>query len=101
MPKSRKEANLKWQEFGIEPRHLHLGLAMDGVNRFGHRSTSWSMWPVVVIIYNIPPWLNIKKGHIMLALIGLGMARYMIHSLGPLTGTRLGWLQKAMLRKGV
>ena len=30
------------------------------------------MWPVVLINYNIPPWLSIKKGHLILSLLILG-----------------------------
>ena len=58
-----------WPEFKKEPRHLRLGLAMDGVNPFGLRSTTWSTWPVVLVNYNIPPWLTIKKGHLFLSLL--------------------------------
>ena len=46
-----------------------MGLAMNGVNPFGLHSTKWSMWPVVLVNYNIPPWLSIKKGHLLLSLI--------------------------------
>ena len=42
---------------------------MDGVNPYGLRSTTWSTWPVVLVNYNIPPWLCIKKGHLLLALL--------------------------------
>ena len=48
---------------------MRLGLATDGVNPFGVQSTSWSTWPVIIVNYNIPPWLTIKKGHLILALI--------------------------------
>ena len=52
-----------------DPRNLRLGLAMDGVNPFGLRSSSWSTWPVCLVNYNLPPWLAIKKGHLLLSLI--------------------------------
>lgn len=55
--------------FKDEPRNLRLGLAMDGVNPFGLRSSSWSTWPVCLVNYNLPPWLAIKKGHLLLSLI--------------------------------
>ena len=42
---------------------------MDGVNPFGLRSTTWSTWLVVLVNYNIPPWLAIKKGHLFLSLL--------------------------------
>lgn len=56
-------------DFAAEPRNLRLVLAMDGVNPFGLRSTPWSTWPVVLVNYNLPPWMLIKKGHLMLALL--------------------------------
>ncbi|RYA73316.1 hypothetical protein DD595_25115 [Enterobacter cloacae complex sp. 4DZ3-17B2] len=58
-----------WSDFAREARNLRLGLAMDGVNPFGQRSTSYSVWPVVIVNYNIPPWLTTKKGHLWLSLI--------------------------------
>ena len=43
---------------------------MDGVNPFGLRSSLlWRTWPVVLVNYNIPSWLAIKKGHLLLSLI--------------------------------
>lgn len=59
----------KWPEFKDDPHHMRLGLGTDGVNPFGLRSTSWSTWPVVLINYNLPPWMAIKKGFVMLALL--------------------------------
>ncbi|MCO5594020.1 hypothetical protein L7F22_048039 [Adiantum nelumboides] len=44
-------------------------MAMDGVNPFGLRSSSWSTWPVCLVNYNLSPWLSIKKGHLILGLI--------------------------------
>ncbi|MCO5556418.1 hypothetical protein L7F22_009967 [Adiantum nelumboides] len=64
-----KHIETKWPWFEREPRHLRLGLGTDGVNPFGLRSTKWSAWPVVLVNYNIPPWLSIKKGHLMLSLL--------------------------------
>ena len=59
----------KWPKFACEPRHMRLGLATDGVDPFGVQSTLWSTWPVIIVNYNIPPWLTIKKGHLILVLI--------------------------------
>lgn len=64
-----KHIDTTWPEFAMEPRNLRLGLAMDGVNPYGLRSTTWSTWPVVLVNYNIPPWLSIKKGFLILALL--------------------------------
>jgi len=49
-----------YPHFGEEPRNLRLGLASDGMNPFGNLSTNHSSWPVLPIIYNLPPWLCIK-----------------------------------------
>ena len=64
-----KPIDTQWPEFSQEPRNIRLGLATDGVNPYGFKSTKWSMWPIVLVNYNITPWLCIKKGHIILSLI--------------------------------
>lgn len=64
-----KHIEEKWEGFKNEPRHIRFGLAMDGVNPFGLRSSTWSTWPICLVNYNLPPWLAIKKGHILLSLI--------------------------------
>lgn len=48
---------------------MQLGLAMDGVNPFGQRSTTYSVCPVVVVNYNIPPWMTTKKGNLILRML--------------------------------
>ena len=42
---------------------------MDGVNPYSLQNTNYSIWPVVVINNNTPPWLSVKSEHLMLALI--------------------------------
>ena len=66
-------------DFAREARNLRFGLAMDGVNPFGLRSTSYSVWPVVLVNYNIPPWLSTKKGHLLLSLLVPG--RYKVKNM--------------------
>ncbi|KAL3690612.1 hypothetical protein R1sor_016921 [Riccia sorocarpa] len=58
-----------WPKFARDPRHLRLGLASDGVSPYSIRSLTYSVWPVALMNYNIPPWLATKKGFILLALI--------------------------------
>jgi hypothetical protein len=55
--------------FGQEPRNVHIGLAADGVNPFKLNRSTWSTWPVILLNYNIPPWLTTKNFFIMLALL--------------------------------
>ena len=59
-----------WPEkFKNEVRSIRLSIAMDGVNPYSLQNTNYFFWPVVVINNNIPPWLFVKNGNIMLALI--------------------------------
>ncbi|XP_056698249.1 uncharacterized protein [Spinacia oleracea] len=55
--------------FGKEPRNLRLGLCTDGMNPFGTLSSQHSTWPVLLVIYNLPPWLCMKRKYIMLSLL--------------------------------
>ncbi|XP_074283081.1 uncharacterized protein LOC141607631 [Silene latifolia] len=56
-------------EFGSEARNLRLGLCTDGMNPFGSLSSQWSTWPVLLTIYNLPPWLCMKRKYLMLSLL--------------------------------
>ena len=58
-----------WNEFAKGDRNLRLGLASDGVNPFSVKRSTHSMWPVLIINYNLPPWMTTKKHFIMLSLI--------------------------------
>ena len=64
-----KHIETKWPIFERKLCHLRLGLGTDGVNPFGVHSTKWSNWLVVLWNYNIPPWMSIKKGHLILCLL--------------------------------
>ena len=59
----------KWPIFKEEPRNVRLSLAVDGVNPFRELPSTYSVWPVFVINNNLPPWMSIKREHIMLAMI--------------------------------
>ncbi|XP_057444023.1 uncharacterized protein LOC130736195 [Lotus japonicus] len=64
--------------FASDPRNVRLGLASDGFNSFGIMSTNYSVWPVVLIPYNLPPWLCMKQPNFILTLLipgpkGLGI----------------------------
>ncbi|KAL0558936.1 hypothetical protein IC582_003524 [Cucumis melo] len=55
----KKRNNLR-PEFGREPRNLCLALSTDGVNLHGDLSSRYSCWPVMLVTYNLPPWLCMK-----------------------------------------
>ena len=58
-----------YPSFAQEPRNVKLSLASDGFNPFGNMSISYSMWPVVLIPYNLPPWMCMKQTFFMLSLL--------------------------------
>jgi hypothetical protein len=64
-----KEFDVKHPRFALEPRNVRLGLATDGFNPFGNMNNSYSMWPVILIPYNLPPWLVMKEPFFMLSLL--------------------------------
>ncbi|KAL2498209.1 Uncharacterized protein Adt_23759 [Abeliophyllum distichum] len=52
-----------------EPRNISLGLATDGFNPFGDMNKPFSMWLVVVVLHNLPPWMCMKMEFTMLTLL--------------------------------
>nr|GEV54455.1 hypothetical protein [Tanacetum cinerariifolium] len=64
-----KNFDTKYLNFAKEPRIVRLGLAADGFNPFENLSQSYSMYPVILTTYNLPPWLCMKEISFMLTLI--------------------------------
>jgi hypothetical protein len=64
-----KKIDSLFPNFGKESRNLRLGLATDGMNPFGNQSTNHSSWPVLLVIYNLSPWLCMKRKYIMLSMM--------------------------------
>ncbi|GJW91591.1 TNP2-like protein [Tanacetum coccineum] len=56
-------------EFGDEIRNIRFGLSSDGINPFGNMSSHHSTWPVLLCIYNLPPWLCMKRKYSMMPLL--------------------------------
>ena len=63
----------KWPHFKEEPQNLKLSLVTDNVNSFGEMSSIYSMWPIFLINNKILLWMSIKREHIMLTMIVLGI----------------------------
>ncbi|KAL6138480.1 hypothetical protein ACLB2K_063762 [Fragaria x ananassa] len=66
---SWKLIDTKWPEFGREPRNLRLALSSDGFNPHRSLSSKYSCWPVILVTYNLPPWLCMKRKYMMLTLL--------------------------------
>ncbi|KAL4388416.1 hypothetical protein GQ457_09G021810 [Hibiscus cannabinus] len=56
-------------EFSSDPRNIRLGLASDGFNPFRTLSVAHSTWPVIIIPYNLPPWICMKQSNFILSLL--------------------------------
>ncbi|KAL6133303.1 hypothetical protein ACLB2K_065540 [Fragaria x ananassa] len=64
-----KMVDTNWLDFGIEHRNLRLALSSDGFNPYGAVSSKYSCWPVILITYNLPQWLCMKRKYMMLTLL--------------------------------
>nr|XP_043625896.1 uncharacterized protein LOC122597363 [Erigeron canadensis] len=64
-----RNSNNKFLDFGNEIRNIRFGLSSDGINPFGNMSSRYSTWPVFLCIYNLPPWLCMKRKYIMMSLL--------------------------------
>ena len=61
---------MKWSNFGSEPWNICLALSADEINPHGSDiSFKYSCWPVVIVIYNLPSWLCMKKKFMMLSML--------------------------------
>ncbi|GKA91621.1 ribose 5-phosphate isomerase A [Tanacetum coccineum] len=61
--------NDQYSQSASDPRSVRLGLASDGFNPFGTMSTSHSTWTVLLIPYNLPPWICMKRQSFILSSI--------------------------------
>lgn len=69
---SWKLVDNKWLTFALDPRNLHLALSTDGISPHSSLSSTYSCWPIILITYNLPPWLCIKRKFMMLSLLIFG-----------------------------
>ena len=44
-------------DFSIDSRNLKLIITSDGFNPFRMMNSTYSIWPVIAIPINLPPWL--------------------------------------------
>jgi hypothetical protein len=75
------DSEFKW--FLEGGRNVRLGLASDGFNPFGMQSLTYSIWPVILVPYNLPPWMCQKQSNLILcvALGGKSSSECTFHSL--------------------
>ncbi|XP_062075870.1 uncharacterized protein LOC133779997 [Humulus lupulus] len=64
-----KNFDRQYPDFAKESRNVRLGFATDGFNPFGDLSNSYSMWPVLLMPYNMSPWRCMKQKFLMMTLL--------------------------------
>ncbi|XP_074356763.1 uncharacterized protein LOC141696534 [Apium graveolens] len=70
---SWRNINYRWPPFGSDARNIHLALSADGINPHTNGLTNrYSCWPIVLVIYNLPPWLCMKRKFMMLTILVSG-----------------------------
>ena len=70
---SWRNIDYRWPEFGTEARNIRLALAADGINPHNNGLTNrYTCWPVVLVTYNLPPWLCMKRKFLMLTTLVSG-----------------------------
>ena len=58
-----------YDDFAADARNIRFGLSTDGMNPFGEQSCSHRTWAVTLCIYNLPPWLCMKRKFIMMPVL--------------------------------
>ena len=64
-----KNIDSKWPYFSNDLRNVRLTMVVDGINPFGSFSSTHSVWPVVLVTYNLTPWLCMKRSFCLLSLL--------------------------------
>ena len=64
-----KHVDERYKKFACDARNVRLGLASDGFNPFGMLNVNYTCWPVILIPYNLPPWLCLKQPYWMMLML--------------------------------
>ncbi len=67
--KAWKHINERFPTFVLDVRNVHLNPAANGVNPYKLNHSTWSIWLIMLLNYNIPKWLTTKKLFMILALL--------------------------------
>ncbi|XP_056685878.1 uncharacterized protein [Spinacia oleracea] len=62
------------RDFALDPHSVRFGLASDGFNPYRLMNTTYSTWPVMLIPYNLPPWLCMKPSSFIFSTLIPGKA---------------------------
>ena len=68
-----KDFDKKHVEYSLEPRNIRLRLATDGFNLFGNMNINYSTWPIILMVYNLPPGFCMQQSYMMMSLLFEGL----------------------------
>ena len=55
--------------FASDHRNVRLGLCADGFSPFGYSAKFYSIWLVILTVYNLPPWMCMTRPFMFLTLL--------------------------------
>ncbi|XP_062094679.1 uncharacterized protein LOC133800665 [Humulus lupulus] len=58
-----------YPDFAADSRSVRMGLASDGFNPFSNMTSTYSLWPVILIPYNMPPWASPNGTNYLMSLL--------------------------------
>ncbi|XP_021845823.2 uncharacterized protein [Spinacia oleracea] len=64
-----KSLDTIFPEFAKDARNVRLGLSSDGFNPGANMSSRYNIWPVMLVPYNLPPWMCMKSDNMILSLL--------------------------------
>ena len=67
--KAWKHLNSVYPDFASNPRNVYLGLCTDGFSPFGMSGRQYSLWPVFLTPYNLPPELFMGKELLFMSIL--------------------------------
>jgi hypothetical protein len=63
-----------YAKFAVDSRNVSLGLTSDEFNPFENLSISRNTWPIMLVPYNLLPWMCMKQTSFILSLIIPGLS---------------------------
>jgi hypothetical protein len=70
--KAWKHFNIVHPHFSAESRNVRLELCTDGFNTFKSFAAPYSCWPIILIVYNLPPGMCMRLEFMFLSTVILG-----------------------------
>ncbi|RDY06506.1 hypothetical protein CR513_09499, partial [Mucuna pruriens] len=64
--------NILFLDFDNKPGNLRIGLSTNGMNPYGNLCSKPSSWSILLVIYNLSPWLCMKCKYMILSMMIFG-----------------------------